>query len=164
MKPKNQDILCPPAFEPTEDQITIAHIKCVFEDYIYGVVHSLEHYMKMKEGNPVAWLSEDKITEFAKRDLENWHESLHKWSDGDDGKPKTEWWESFMSREDFINDYVSGLNSMHSGDCTAFPCTCQRCYAENLFGIPNTATWGSKSTGARLYREWAESISSKDPV
>ena len=64
-------------------------------------------------------------------------------------KPYEFWWEEAISNctvED-IKDYLS---EEHAGDCVALPCSCMRCWAENNYGIPATATWG-KSAGSRAW-------------
>lgn len=49
-----------------------------------------------------------------------------------------------------FSDLLESLNSPHCGDCTGFPATCNRCYAETFFRI-NTAPPGKSIGSHALY-------------
>jgi len=45
--------------------------------------------------------------------------------------------------------YLKALQHSHAGDCTCYPISCPKCYAEELLGI-NTLPYFSKYFGSRL--------------
>lgn len=172
-KYKNEDILCPPAYEPTEAEVKLAFIRHIFDNYIWGYVHDMEEYYKYKEFGtvPSYWKdTPEKVVQRAERGLKDWHEYLAKWGD-EEGC--SDWWDCWDYELDWKDDggkpmryseYLkSGLSDMHLGDCTAFPATCSRCYSENMFKVPYSAKWGGKSEGSRLYHEFAKDYDKHNP-
>ncbi len=149
-KYKNEDILNPPAYQATENEIKLAKARYAMENNIWEMIHSLIQYHELKNGKEPSFPYTEKIIEDnAKGAIEKWNKAMNKW-DGEDDII-----EAFVNNEWFQMCYVSGLSEIHSGDCTAFPSSCQRCHSEELFRIPNTATWKGKHEGHRLWAEFS---------
>lgn len=58
-------------------------------------------------------------------DLEVIKEKVGKWGEICDLKVESE----------EIQDYIGYLNTTHMGDCTCVPCSCMRCFVEDMLGI-----------------------------
>jgi len=61
-----------------------------------------------------------------------------------------DWWEAY-SNPDHAKLLRHYLASAHAGDCTAHPCSCMRCHAEEYYKVDPTAKW-SKYEGWKLYQ------------
>ena len=147
-------ILCPPPYKPSQAEVQLAAIQFVFENYVYDIMSTLRDYHTYKEtGDMGFWRDESRFL-----DRVNYALGLVKrYEESDDPN----WWEGFVSKERLV-DVVDGLAELHCGDCTAIPCTCSRCYAEGLFGIPYTATWSGKHEGSELFHEYMQLLEKAD--
>lgn len=112
-----RQLLSPPAFAPLEHQIQKAHMTYAFEEFALGCMMDLS-------SDQVHWRRQGK-------------DNLDRFCSAWDGN----WWEAWISREDFEKKVLTGLADMHNGDCISMPSTCTRCFAEELFGLENTARW-----------------------
>lgn len=149
-KYKNQEILNPPAYEPSESDIKLAKARYAMENNIWEMMHSLIQYYELSKGKEPSFpYTKETVEKEAERSIERWNKYMNKWDD--------DIIEAFIDDEWFRKVYVSGLSDIHSGDCTAFACSCSRCHAEELFGVPSTVKWG-KSEGHRLWKEFSEDI------
>lgn len=66
----------------------------------------------------------------------------------DDVKKHVSGWEKIVDLDidsDEIKSYISFLNEEHMGDCTCIPCTCMRCYVEDMLEIRTLAGLGKHS-------------------
>jgi len=152
-KYKNEEILNPPAYQPTEHEIKLAKARYAMENNIWEMMHSLIQYHELNNGKEPSFpYTKEGIENEAKNAIEKWNKIMNKWDNEDDVI------EAFVNDEWFQKCYVSGLSEIHSGDCTAFPSSCQRCHSEELFRIPNSATWKGKHEGYRLWAEFSADI------
>lgn len=78
---------------------------------------------------------------FMDKDLERVKETLNPKNYYDDNSQFNE------SCQHTFNYCIQQLNSHHAGDCTAFACTCTKCYAEDFLGI-DTIKGMSKANGS----------------
>lgn len=102
-----------------------------YEEMVYSAYHTLTHHdwwnsliAKNGEAKPVRTL-QDTIDEAVKE--------LHPdyWMDEEDGK-QTKMEERV---EMLFKLHMDDLVGYHVGDCTCVPCSCSKCWAENLLGI-----------------------------
>jgi hypothetical protein len=56
--------------------------------------------------------------------------------------------------EKYAEEAVKALTEPHVGDCTAFPCSCAKCWAEDIIGLPTAPP--SKMIGNALYHAFLE--------
>lgn len=151
---KNQEILKPPGYQTTEKEIQLAKANHVMKNYLYGM---LEHFsgfyeMQTQDKNP-PYGTKERWLELTDNDYKKWKAVKSNWKKGS-------LFDVFMKEEDFHQYFVNGLSSMHLGDCTSFPMTCDRCYCESLFQIPYSATWNQKE-GAKLLDEFLKDYEEK---
>lgn len=150
-----EDKLCPPAYQPSPEEISLAKARYAFDNEIWQTVYYLELYINSLEGKEVKFpYTKESVEKEAKKALVDWHESLKKWNDDN------ELWDCFVDEEWFKIVYIYGLSDQHSGDCTAFACSCSRCHAEGIFKIPYTANW-SKSEGYKMENAFLKDFQSK---
>ena len=137
----------PPSPEVSEAEHELALARIAFEDTLWDIMFSMANYIKFKEGmlnEDDFWYKqgEEKIRLDALEAITEFEEGLK----GDDDK---DWWHGYVW--DNMKNHIRGcLTSPHAGDCTAFPSTCDRCYAEEKYRIPFTATF-NKSQGNKLF-------------
>jgi hypothetical protein len=149
-KYKNQEILNPPAYEPSENEIKLAKARYGMENDIWEMMHSLIQYYELTKGKELNFPYTKEIVEKeAERSIEKWNKCMNRWDE--------DIIEAFVDDSWFRTVYVNGLSDIHSGDCTGFPSSCSRCHAEELFGVPSTVKWG-KAEGHRLWKEFSEDI------
>jgi hypothetical protein len=147
-------LLCPPAPEVTERDVRLARGRYVMNEFIYDMmtVGDALRILANRAAAPgeVAPAEDDETkkkndekVKWAQNILDRFYDRL------DTPDDEVDPWDAFAGH--FDKYHKDGLTSMHGGDCTAFACTCERCYAEDLFDVPSTATWGGKHAGHRLY-------------
>lgn len=150
-----EDKLCPPYYEPSKEEISLAKSRYVFENVIWDTVYYLELYINTLNGKELTFpFTKDNVEKQAKKLLMNWNNSLKNWDDDND------LWDCLVDQEWFNAVYIFGLSDYHSGDCTAFASGCSRCQAESIFKTPNTANW-SKEEGARMEKEFMADFKAK---
>lgn len=155
-KYKNEDILCPPAYVPSKNEIALAKARYVIEENIWEIIHYMELYIKSLEGKELKFpYTKESVEKNAKNCIEVWNKSIDSLEDG------MNIWDCFINHAWFKRAYIDTLSDMHEGDCTAFPASCMRCQAESIFNIPNSANWKGKSEGYRLYKEYEADIESQ---
>lgn len=155
-KYKNEDILCPPTYIPSKEEISLAKARYVIEENIWEIIHYMELYIKSLEGKELKFpYTKESVEKNAKNCIEVWNKSIDSLEDG------MNIWDSFIEHDWFKRAYIDTLADMHEGDCTAFPASCMRCQAESIFNIPNSANWKGKSEGYRLYKEYENDIKNK---
>jgi hypothetical protein len=151
-KYKNEERLCPPAYTPTESEIKLAKAKYVMENRMWETIHYLTMYYNMSKGEELHFpYTKEIVEQNAKQTIEQWNKSMAKWDDN------MEIWDALIDPEWFKTVYIDGLSDIHSGDCTAFACSCMRCHAEEMFGVPGTANWG-KHEGWKLWNEYSADV------
>lgn len=144
----NEDKLSPPPYQPSNHEIELAKARYAIEDEIWEIVHSLSLYISFLKGEELKYpYTKEILTKNANRALETWNTAMDNWKDGVD------LWNVLIDTEWFKEVYIDSLDSLHCGDCTAFPASCSRCHAEGMFKIPYTANW-SKSEGSKLFSEY----------
>lgn len=89
----------------------------------------------------------DKAVEWLERGEEIWYEGWYGEKNGEVDTRNLPRMDRIM-QDDRVQCLLADLNSEHGGDCTAFACSCTRCYAEDILGI-NTLPVG-KSIGYRM--------------
>jgi hypothetical protein len=145
-KCKHEELLHPPAYVPSENEIQLAKARYAMENNIWEMIHSLIQYHQMNNGKEPSFpYTKESVEKSATQAIERWDKAMNKWDE--------DIIDAFVDDEWFRKVYVSGLSDIHSGDCTGFACSCSRCHAEEIFGIPNTVTWG-KSEGHRMHNEY----------
>lgn len=154
-------LLCPPAPAVTERDVRLARGRYVMNEFIYDMMTMGDalRILAVRAGTadgpaPV----EDDETKKKNDDKVKWAQSiLDRFYDRlDTPDDEVDPWDAFAGH--FDKYHKEGLTSMHGGDCTAFACTCERCYAEDLFDVPSTATWGGKHAGHRLYGAYSHAV------
>jgi hypothetical protein len=149
-KYKNQEILNPPAYEPSESEIKLAKARYAMENNIWEMIHFLiQHYELTKGKEPSYPYTKEMVEKEAERSIERWNKYMNRWND--------DIIEAFVDNDWFKTVYIYGLSDIHSGDCTGFPSSCSRCHAEELFGITSTVKWG-KAEGQRLWKEFSDDV------
>lgn len=147
-----EELLNPPAYQPNNQEIMLAKARYVFDNEIWQTVYYLRLYINSLEGHEAKFpYTKEGLEKQAKSAITNWDKNLEKWTDDN------ELWDCFITQEWFQKVYVNSLSDYHSGDCTAFACSCSRCHAENMFKIPNTANW-SKSEGSKMEHAFMKDI------
>ena len=144
---KNEEILNPVAYVPTDKEIQLAKANHVMRNYLYGMLEHLSGFYEMQtQDKQPPYGTKQRWTELADNDYKKWKSVKSQWKNGS-------LFDAFMSDEQFNKYFVKALSSMHLGDCTSFPMTCDRCYAESLFQLPYSAQW-SKKEGSQLLNEF----------
>lgn len=150
-----EEKLNPPAYQPTDDEISLAKARYAFENEIWEVVYYLKMYIDCLEGKEMRHpYTKENVEKYAKDAWKDWDEALSKWTDDN------EIWDCLVSPEWFKAAYVDSLSDFHGGDCTAFPASCPRCHAEGMFKIPYTANWG-KSEGYKMEQAFLKDLKEK---
>lgn len=144
---KNEEVLKPIGYIPTQQEIALAKANHIMKNYIYGM---LENFSKFYEQHTVEEkIATEKFSKIEKRiqsDYKKWKTVKANWKEGN-------LFDQVISDEEFNKYFVNALSSMHLGDCTSFPMTCDRCYAESLFKLPYSATF-TQQQGAVLLDEF----------
>lgn len=154
---KNEEILCPPVYKPSENELVVAKAKYVFENVLWSIIYYTTEYFKIVEGESNKnEMKKEMIKKEVERYIEKWNKGMEVWSDD------VEFWDAFLPQDWFQRAFIDSLSDTHMGDCTGFPSTCMRCHAEELFNIPNTATWSGKSEGYRLHDEYVKDYQEKN--
>lgn len=151
---KNEEILKPIGYVPTTQEIALAKINHVMKNYIYGMLHNFSKYYELK--NSEVNISTKKLSNIEQRvesDYKKWKNVTENWKNDN-------FFDQFISDEDFNHYFVKALSSMHLGDCTSFPMTCDRCYAESLFKLPASNNFNQKE-GAVLLEEFLNDYKEK---
>lgn len=152
-------LLCPPAPIVTERDVRLARGRYVMNEFIYDMMtvgDALRILAKRAGGEPASVEDDDtkkkndEKVKWAQNVLDRFYDRL------DTPDDEVDPWDAFAGH--FDKYHKDGLSSMHGGDCTAFACTCERCYAEDLFDVPSTATWGGKHAGHRLYGAYSRAV------
>jgi hypothetical protein len=140
--------LCPPSLELDERDHIIAMTRTAFDTLLWDIARDLMIYVTMKENLDIPFdhsmikiMGEDKVTSGAIAMTNYLNEKMK-----DDGEP----WEVFGNLH-----LRAALSESHCGDCVAFPCTCTRCWAEEQYNLPFTATW-TKSEGCTMFYRMIE--------
>lgn len=154
---KNEEILGPPGYQPTEKEISLAKANYVMKNYIHRMLEQLSTYHDMQQGIIPKDITTERCHELAENASQQW-KNVKKNSNSFENSL----FDGFISDEEFHKRFVEGLSSMHVGDCTSFPATCTRCYAEGLFDIDYTATWTQKE-GYQLLEEYCADYNEKNP-
>lgn len=151
---KNQELLKPPGYQPTEKEIQLAKANHVMKNYLYGMLEHFSAFYEMQtQGKEPSYGTKERWLELADNDYKKWKSVKANWKNGS-------LFDAFMKEEDFQEYFVKGLSSMHLGDCTSFPMTCDRCYSESLFQLDYSATWSQKE-GAKLLDEFLKDYEEK---
>lgn len=152
---KNEDVLNPSAYVPTKHEIALAKANPVMQNYVHGMLHNFSKFYELNHFENDS--SPNKLSHIEKRvesDYKTYKTVTQKWESGQS------LFDQFISDEDFNNYFVKALSSMHLGDCTSFPMTCDRCYAESLFKIPLSAKF-TQQEGAILLDEFLNDYKEK---
>jgi hypothetical protein len=136
--------LNPPAYQSTYEEDQLALFNSFINNDFFSLTYDFRRYYEITElGKSDGWF--EKYREQTVKNFILNAESFLK----DLNEPD---WYNMHSGTDYENYLKESLSSEHLGDCTAFPTTCDRCLAEDYYGIPYTANW-SKAEGAKAYRE-----------
>lgn len=142
-----EDKLCPPPAQVSEIDHLKAKMRFLFENVIYERLYDiskfLDYHNKPKEEQTK---SEDEYNKL-KEEATKAKDYLFELADNED---EIDPWDASEYVNKSMVHLKNGLDDMHGGDCTAFACTCQRCYTESVYKLPHTATWG-KHEGHKLY-------------
>lgn len=57
-------------------------------------------------------------------------------------------------KEKYVESMIGALTEQHIGDCTAFPCSCEKCWAESVLGVSTRPP--SKMIGNALFYAFQE--------
>lgn len=151
---KNEDLLKPSGYVPTDKEIALAKANHVMKNYLYGMLEHLSGFYEMQtQGKEPPYGTKERWTDLVDHDYKKWKAVKSNWKKGS-------LFDAFMSEEDFHKYFVKALSSIHLGDCTSVPMTCDRCYAESLFQLPYSATWNKKE-GAKLLNEFLDDYKEK---
>lgn len=153
----NEEILNPPHFVPTKNDIALAKARYVLEEVVWSLIHDLQMYIESLEGKEMKFpYTKEGVAKEAHYELEKWDKAMDKWNDSEN------LWDALVDEKWFKMAYIDGLSEIHGGDCTAFACSCQRCHAEGMFKIPFTANWG-KHEGYRMESQYFADWKEKNP-
>lgn len=146
---KNEEILSPPVYQPSENELIVAKAKYVFENVLWSIIYYTTEYLKIvNEESTKSETKKEMIKKEVDRYMEKWNKGMEVWSD------EIEFWDAFLPKDWFKRAFIDSLSDTHMGDCTGFPSSCMRCHAEELFNIPNTVSWKGKGEGSKLYNEY----------
>lgn len=152
---RNEDILRPPAYIPTENEILLAKARYAMEEHVYSIFFDMQNYISFLEGKELPKHYDEKmIKKNYDYSVAKWDKAMSKWDDCN------ELFEAFVDDDWFKKCYIESLSDIHMGDCTAFPSSCMRCHAEEIFRIPNTVNWG-KHEGYKLFSQYSQDIKEK---
>jgi hypothetical protein len=150
-----KSILQPTAPEMNEAEHVKAHVRVAFESlyYIFFDMNKLLQY-SLKPKNEQNATDEEllKMQESAKTGIDKFVDLM----DNEELDP----WEQLVSKE-YMENFKQGIEEMHGGNCTAYPCSCMRCLSETYYKLPNSVTWG-KSKGSSLLAQYTELCKQKD--
>lgn len=139
--------LNPPSPDISEDQHNLAQARHAFDE-MYSLFFSLRNYITLldSDADPEERKFAEKLERIKPGAVKEYaYNALRVLSEAMDSEQEEPW-------DYFKSDWVKeGLTEMHTGDCTAVACTCNRCYSEGLYKIPYTADWKNKSEGWALY-------------
>lgn len=139
----------PPSPAVSEALHELALARIAYEDMLWNIMHDMANYIKFKEG-----LLPETSYWYKRGELELRKSALDAIADFEEGAnidDNLDWWHGYIW-ENMKNGIRGALTEPHAGDCVAFPCTCMRCYAEEKYKLPITATF-TKSEGNKLYHE-----------
>jgi hypothetical protein len=144
--------ICPPTYVPSETENRLAYHRYHLESLVGDRLQSI--WM----GRTGQLDSIDPSVDWAEKVDQELTDLLAQMFEPD--RPDSmEAWE-FLERhwcasyEDWRAQVLGWLGEPHCGDCTAVAAGCMRCRAEELYGVPNTATWGGRHEGNRLMHEY----------
>lgn len=133
-----------------------AHVRLAFEE-IYSHFFNLDYLVepflngKLSEIKPEEM---DKIKKYVNEGKQFFEDLMN--------EETLEPWEKIVSPKYF--GYIrSSLDSIHSGDCTAFACTCERCLSETYYKLPYTANW-SKHDGYKMFNSYSQLNKQKEII
>jgi hypothetical protein len=153
-----QKILAPPIKMPTEEQHKIAwltwHLNDIYYDDLLGINMVRTQTMRDDLRKNI-----DGTPSLIERDLQILDSKFDKWRKSGD----KEIWEVIYSFDKFKQDKEADLSDIHCGDCTAVPSPCLRCHAEDLYNLPNSRSWNSKSEGWAIYCRWKKLVDEFKP-
>jgi hypothetical protein len=143
-----KSILQPPAYKPTEQEHMIAYQKhtlnYIFHDVLLGI-------HMCREGEWLAHTDKKWREEKIEQRLAMLDDIFKRWEDNGN----KDIWEAEWDYEEFKKNWTEYLAEEHCGDCVQICCTCPRCSAEDLYGIPNTVTW-KHNDGADMYHRYGQ--------
>lgn len=141
-----KEIICPPPYAPTEKEHQLAYYKYMMDRVIYDELYGIQ---LDREGFPekIGKPSVDYVKE-----LDNLLDKL--FVNDRDKEPL----EKLHPYDKFKEWQLESLSDMHCGDCVAVPSSCMRCHAEDLYDIPDTATWRNKHEGWKLFNQYCDLI------
>jgi len=159
-------ILCPPTPELSDKDIRLARARYVVDNFIYDMMAMAEGLRLLSETADTSETTlNDPASEEARqkklRRIASAMEAANRFEDqlskdvSDEGDP----WDAFAGH--FDKYHLDGIYSMHGGDCTAIACTCERCYAEQLFDLPWSASWRGKAEGHRIYSAYSRAVAAE---
>ena len=162
-------ILCPPTPELSDKDIRLARARYVVDNFIYDMMAMAEGLRLLStpedaqggEGAEKGAPANDEATQKRLRRIASAMEAANRFEDqlskdvSDEGDP----WDAFAGH--FDKYHLDGIYSMHGGDCTAIACTCERCYAEQLFDLPWSASWRGKAEGHRIYSAYSRAVAAE---
>jgi len=145
--PNIREIICPPAYKPTEQEHQLAYHKYMMDYIIYEVLYGIQ---LDREGFPggmgkpkVDYVKElDKFLDLIFVNNVDVHKSPL---------------EVIYPYKGFKKQQLENMSDIHRGDCVACPCSCVRCHTEDLYGI-DSVTWKGKHKGWKLYNQYLEEI------
>ena len=129
--------LNPPAYQPTPEEDQLALLQHFIENDLFSMTFCFKKVYEQANGiNP-----HEGFDQYRRRSIDHFlddsKEFLDAVSSGPDWfKYTTAHWEEYSLKD--------ALSQEHCGDCVALPCTCDRCLAEDYYGIPYTATWSTE--------------------
>jgi hypothetical protein len=139
-------LLNPPGPPLDEKDHIIAKCRYAFQNLTSDYIYDLLLYVAMKEGLTniqYDYISADKIISNAL----SAQQYLVDCADIENQEP----WDVYGFGDPQYKEVLRGaINDSHCGDCTAIATSCFRCYAEQMYNIPCSATW-SKSVGSAMF-------------
>lgn len=133
-----------------------AHVRLAFEE-IYSNFFNLEYLVEPFLNGKLSEINSEEMDKIKKYVAEG-----KKFFEDLMNEEALEPWEKIISPKYF--SYIqSSLDSIHSGDCTAFPCTCERCLSETYYKLPYTANWG-KHEGYKMFNSYSQLNKQKEII
>lgn len=146
-------ILKPPAYQPTEQEHQIAWLKYCLDKTMWVLMGIwMIRDPEMAEYNKEMVTRKDIGERFTLEfQLKNIDAIIKKWEEVGKENKNADYYEANWPYEEFKKTYTAWLNEEHFGDCVYVPCTCCRCLAEDLYGIPSTLSRCDESS--KLFHE-----------
>ena len=129
----------------SEAEQLLAKARAVYHQDLEDIIFSLSQYVKKSlEGKEL----DESTIRFAQNALEEMNAAFDEF----DKNPDIEWWDAYGNKDLLNSLHKYATTEGHAGDCTAFPCSCMRCWAEEYYKAKSTANW-SKGDGYKIYEK-----------